>query len=72
MSAAAPQATLPRRSTDEHGRAIPMTEAEVRARAEAVARSLEALNEMGDEEEQRRTRDALMAALGGERPPDRE
>jgi len=68
----AEQTVLPHRSTDERGRAIPMTEEEVRARAVEVARGLEALNEMGDEEEQRQTLDALMAALGGEHPPDRE
>jgi len=68
----AEQAVLPHRSTDERGRAIPMTDEEVRARAGAVARGLEALNEMGDEHEQRQTLDALTAALGGEHPPDRE
>lgn len=48
---------------DSHGRAVPMTEEEIRRRNEEAIRALDALDEMGDEEEQRQTLDALMAAL---------
>jgi excisionase family DNA binding protein len=71
MSAAAPQATLSRRSVDERGRLVPMTEAEVRGRAEVIARGLDALDDMGTEEEQRETLDALMRGLNEEPLSDR-
>jgi hypothetical protein len=57
---------LPRRATDAHGRALPMTEAEIRARAEEAIRALDALDDMGDEEEQRETLEFLMKALNEE------
>jgi hypothetical protein len=44
-----------------------MTEAEVRARAEAIASGLDALDDMGDENEQRQTLDALMKGLDEDR-----
>ena len=69
--ASAPTAA-PRRSIDEHGRALPMTEAEVRARAEAIARGLEALDDLGDADEQRQTFDALVTALEADRLSDRK
>jgi excisionase family DNA binding protein len=72
MSAAAPQATLPRRSVDDRGRLVPMTEEEVRGRAEAIARGLDALDDMGDEDEQRQTLDALMVAIDEDRLSDRK
>jgi hypothetical protein len=65
-------ASPPRRSVDEHGRVIPMTEEEVRQRAEEVARALDALDEMGSEEEQRETLDLLMRYLGEEIMTDQE
>jgi hypothetical protein len=40
-----------------------MTVAEIRDQAAAIARGLDALDEMGDEEEQRRTLDALIKAI---------
>ena len=54
------------RSVDATGRALPMTEEEIRARAVAVARGLDALDDMGDEEEQRQTLDALVKAIDEE------
>jgi hypothetical protein len=43
----------PGRSVDAIGRALPMTDEEIRARAAEIARGLDALDDMGDEEEQR-------------------
>ncbi len=40
-------------SVDATGRALPMTDEEIRARAAEVARGLDALDDLGDEEEQR-------------------
>jgi excisionase family DNA binding protein len=65
-------AVLPRRATDDRGRLIRMTEDEVRARAESVARGLDALDFMGDEAEQRQTLDALMVAIDEDRLSDRK
>jgi hypothetical protein len=62
----------PHRSVDAHGRALPMTEAEIRGRAEAVARGLDALDDMGDEDEQRQTLDALIEAIDSEPLSDRK
>jgi hypothetical protein len=58
---------LPRRATDERGRLIPMSEDEVRARSAQVAAGLDAIDEMGDEDEQRETLEALVLALGRDR-----
>lgn len=52
-----------RSAFDADGRFLPQSEEEIRRRAEEVARGLDALDEMGDEEEQRQTLDALMAAI---------
>jgi hypothetical protein len=56
----------PHRPVDAHGRAVPRTEEEICARAEEIARGLYALDDMGDEEEQRRTLDALIKAIDEE------
>jgi hypothetical protein len=66
-----PTESVPRRVFDEHGRLIPMTEEEVRARAGAIARGLEALDEMGDEAEQRETFARLREAIDADRLSDR-
>ena len=39
--------------------ALPMTDAEIRVRAGEIARGLDALDDMGDEEDQRQTLEAL-------------
>jgi hypothetical protein len=54
------------RSVDTTGRALPMTDEEIRARAVEIARGLGALDDMGDEEEQRQTLDALIKAIDEE------
>ncbi len=54
------------RAVDATGRAFPMTDEEIRARAADIARGLDALDEMGDEEEQQQTLDALMKAIDDE------
>jgi hypothetical protein len=54
------------RSVDATGRAHPMTVEEVRSRAMEIARGLDALDDMGDEEEQRQTLDALIKAIDDE------
>jgi hypothetical protein len=51
------------KATDEHGRLIPRTEEEVKARAPEIIRGLDALLDMGPEEEQRETFEALRAAM---------
>ncbi|QDV38706.1 hypothetical protein [Tautonia plasticadhaerens] len=61
-----PNASPPRRSVDEHGRAIPMTEDEVRQRAEEAIRALDAVDGEGDEE-QRQTLDLLMKLIDEDR-----
>jgi hypothetical protein len=61
-----PPTVSPGRSVDAAGRAIPMTDEEIRARAAEIARGLDALDDMGDEEEQRQTLDALMKAIDEE------
>jgi hypothetical protein len=58
--------TPPGRSVDATGRALPMTDEEIRARAVEIARGLDALDDMGDEQEQRQTLDALVKAIDEE------
>ena len=62
---------LTRRSTDERGRILPLTEEQARRRAEEALRALDDVAAMGDEEEQRATLDALMQALNEEPLSDR-
>jgi hypothetical protein len=61
-----PTPVSPRRAVDATGRALPMTEEEIRARAEAAIRALDALDDMGDEDEQRETLEALIKAIDEE------
>ena len=51
--AIAPSRVSPYRSVDATGRALPMTDEEILARAAEVARGLDALDDLGDEMEQR-------------------
>ena len=53
----------PHRSVDASGRAVPMSAEEIRAQAAEIARGLDALDNMGDEEEQSQTLTALMQAI---------
>ncbi len=52
-----------RSSIDSSGRAILLTNAEVIERAEIAIRALDAVADIGDEEEQRQTLEALMEAI---------
>jgi len=61
-----PASVSPHRSVDARGRALPMTEQEIRRRNEEAIRALDEVAAMGDEEEQRATLDALMAAVDEE------
>lgn len=67
----ASSAVLPERSIDARGRAIPLSEEEIARRAEAAIRALDALDDMGDEDEQRETLDALIEAIDQDRLSDR-
>jgi hypothetical protein len=66
-----PSIVSPYHSIDATGRDLPMTDEEIRARATEIARGLDALDDMGDEEEQRQTLDALMKAIDEEPLSDR-
>lgn len=62
MTPAEPE-TLIQRATDERGRAIPLTDLQIRQRAERAIEALNSLDDMGDEEEQRETLDALIRGI---------
>ena len=62
----------PHRTIDATGRALPMTDDEIRARNEIAIRALNAIDDMGDEEEQRQTLEALMKAVDEEPLSDRK
>ena len=51
------------RSFDATGRARPMTDEEIRRRNQEAIRGLQSLDDMGDEDEQRETLDALLKGL---------
>jgi hypothetical protein len=61
--AVAPTPVSPHRSVDARGRALPMTEEEIRQRAEEAIRALDDIAMIGDEDEQTATLDALLKAL---------
>ncbi len=56
----------PHRSVDATGRALPMTVEEIHAQAVAIAMGLDALDDMGEEDEQSQTLDELMKAIDEE------
>jgi hypothetical protein len=56
----------PHRSVDAHGRALPMTDEEIRRKAEEAIRALDAIDHIGNEEEQCATFEALAAAIDEE------
>ncbi len=62
----------PQRSVDATGRALPMTDDEIQARNEIAIRALNAIDDMGDQEEQRRTLEALIKAVDDEPLSDRK
>jgi hypothetical protein len=61
--AVAPTPVSPHRSVDARGRALPMTDEEIRRRAEEAIRALDDIAAIGDEDEQTATLDALLKAL---------
>jgi len=64
--AIAPKPVSPYHSVDIHGRALPMTDAEILQRNVEAIRALDEVAEMGDEAEQRATLEALMTAIDEE------
>jgi hypothetical protein len=56
----------PYRSVDIHGQALPMTAEEIAQRNAEAIRALDEVAEMGDEQEQRATLEALMTAVDEE------
>ena len=56
----------PHRSVDATGLALPMTVEEIQAQAVEIARGLGALDDMGDQGEQKQTINAPMNAIDGE------
>jgi hypothetical protein len=64
--AIAPTPVSPYRSVDINGRALPMTEEEILQRNAEAIRALDEVAEMGDQEEQRATLEALMTAIDDE------
>ncbi len=56
----------PHRSVDASGQALPISAEEIRAQAAEIARGQDALDNMGDEEEQTQTLTALMQATDEE------
>ena len=67
-----PTSVWPFRSVDIHGRALPMTEQEILQRNAEAIRALDEVAEMGDEDEQRATLEALMTAIDEEPLSDRK
>jgi hypothetical protein len=57
----------PTASFDAQGRAIPLSEEEIRRRNEQAIRALDALDDMGDEDEQRETLEFLIKAIDEDR-----
>jgi hypothetical protein len=64
--AIAPNSVSPYRSVDIHGRALRMTEEEILERNAEAIRALDEVAEIGDEQEQRATLEALMTAIDEE------
>ena len=64
--AIAPDPASPYCSVDIHGRALPMTAEEILKRNAGAIRALDEVVEMGDDEEQRATLEALMTAIDEE------
>jgi hypothetical protein len=62
----------PHRDVDATGRALPMTDEEIRRWAAEAIRGLQAVDDMGDEEEQRETLEYLIRAIDSEPLSDRK
>jgi hypothetical protein len=70
MATAPPTAVLPR-SFDERGRALRLSEDEIRERNAKALEALDAIEEIGDDEEQRDTLGYLMRVVDEDRLSDR-
>jgi hypothetical protein len=70
MATAPPTAVLPR-SFDEHGRALRLSEDEICERNAKALEALDAIEEIGDDEEQRDTLGYLMRVVDEDRLSDR-
>jgi hypothetical protein len=69
--ATAPSTTDSPRSFDERGQAIRITEEEVRERNARALAALDAIEQIGDDAEQRETLDYLMRVVDEDRLSDR-
>ena len=69
--ATAPAMAVSPQSFDDRGRAVRLTEAEIRERNALALAALETINEIGDDTEQRETLDYLMRAVDEDRLSDR-
>jgi hypothetical protein len=63
-----PIPTFPPRQLDEHGRLVPISEEERRARASAASRALAALDALPDEDPPG-TEEEMMRSIDSHRPP---
>jgi len=69
--ATAPSPSVTPRSFDERGRAVRLTEDEIRERNAVALAALDAIEEIGDDAEQRETLDYLMRVIDEDRLSDR-
>lgn len=65
------QLDVPRTGTDAAGRAVPMTDEEAQARGMMLAQALDVLDDMGDDDEQRQSFEALARGIEADRLSDR-
>ena len=69
--AAVPPAAMSERSSDDVGRALPLTADEIRERNERALAALDALAEIGDASEQRETLEYLIRVVDEDRMSER-
>jgi hypothetical protein len=69
--ATAPSAPAPPISFDESGRAVRLTDDEIRERNARALEALDAIDQIGDDAEQRETLDYLMRVVDEDRLSDR-
>jgi len=69
--ATAPSTSVTLRSFDDHGRAVRLTENEIRERNTLALAALDAIEEIGDDAEQRETLEYLMHVVDEDRLSDR-
>jgi hypothetical protein len=66
-----PIPTFPPRALDEHGRLIPLSDEERRARSEAAVRALKAIRDRPDDDPPGTT-ERMMRGIDANRPPGRK